>query len=361
MVQNRLREAKPGEKSPPGTKNTSPPSRRVQQKANPDASVTLNVENTPPKVSRGGNPALACPRKLSLDPTGTKSHFKFGSPQDLKIDFQYQSNASTSVPGASTNHQGKSDQDADTKEQPILAQSSAAKDKKTSQSNAMKNTAAPGVDSELEDTILLDDSYVLPKGPKSPSGTSVTSGRVVKSPVPPSKKFVKFVMPYRGDSTASSFDNIRRLSGDGTQGKGSILGPQKKKRASSSISTAAPEVYKPKDCVLTPAAQVDLEQLKLRALEKDNQLSTLETTILQITDTISELEERLKASESANAKIRKDFEALKKSQQKNNPKVDEIDDDDDDEPKPLYQNIRRICQVFIIAMIVYVVLGGLLR
>ncbi|RVD85388.1 uncharacterized protein DFL_003712 [Arthrobotrys flagrans] len=327
---------KPTEKAP-NTNSRSISAYNLQQK---DCSITgtaSNNETMPPTTTRD-NPIS---NTLNGAPSSQKT-FTFTSSQDVNFNFQYQSKVPTTNREKNKKNQTTSGDDTKTK---LQAPSTYNTD--------INRQTPPGVDVALENAILLDDNYTLPRGPKSSTHTNSAS-KATKIFVPPSKKLVKFVMPYRDESAPPSFDNVRGPSGDGLRTTSYIRIAKKKKKQSVATSAVADQGrVKSKECVLTLSALVELQQLKLRATEADKHLNSIEEQLLDMANVIQNLQARVKASELENSKLRKDLEAFKKLKTSND---NEIDDENDESEQTLWK-IKKFCLVLIAAMVVYLVVA----
>ncbi|KAK6518312.1 hypothetical protein TWF506_005472 [Arthrobotrys conoides] len=328
---------KPVEKTP----NSVTQSNSIQNPRQKDSdipSTTSNQENMDSTNSRD-NMASGSPSKTLDEAPSSKTVFTFNSPQEFNVDFQYQEKASATGNRDANSTAVTSNQGAKAKVQAVSIFNTDT-----------KRQASSGVNVALENAILLDDNYTLPRGPKS-STKSNSMSTTVKLPVPPGKKFVKFVMPYRGESTPSSFDNISGPSRDGLQTNSYAEGPKKKKKKSvfATLGVVDRASIKSKECVLTPSALVDLKQLKLGVAEHNEQLNSIEQQLLEVTQVIQNLQDRVKASELENTKLRRDFNTLKSGKKSNDNEVD----DEDDESEQIKWKIQRICHFIIIIMILY--------
>ncbi|KAK6501266.1 hypothetical protein TWF481_009107 [Arthrobotrys musiformis] len=304
----------------------SSPCQHSQQKDVTVSGVASNNDNKPPASTNRA--------------PGFKKTFIFTSTQAAHIDFEYQ--LKPAAPNSDTNKKTKvmSDDKTETKIQPPAS----------GVTNPSPQTA-PGVNIALENTILLDDDYTVPRGPKSP-GYANTASKTLKIPVPPSKKGVKFVMPYREDSTPSSFDNVGGPSGEGLRTKSHTTAVKRKKKAGSGPINQA---NKSKECALTPAALVELDQLKLRVTKREEQLNTIEPQLLEISQAIRKLQAKLEAVELETSNLRKDVQKLKEDQALS---FDDSDTDDGDRLWQILGKVQQVLQVLIFVMVVYLVVGS---
>ncbi|KAK6347925.1 hypothetical protein TWF718_005745 [Orbilia javanica] len=285
---------------------------------------------------------LSTAQSASDGKPSSKEIFTFTSPQNVNVDFQYQpKNTTSSLDMKNCAQDNSSGQDTTPK-----VQASPIRDGKTSR------RAPSGVNVALEDAILLDDNYVLPRGPKL-SNQNADASKKLKVPVPPSKKLVKFALAHNDDSPFSSFDSLKGPSGENLRTKSYIRVIRKKKKQSFASSAVAHRAYvESRECVLTPSALVELEQLKLRDVEKDEQIDSIEEQLLEATELVQSLQERVKALEVECSKNRQDLEALAG---KKNIATDEPDEDDESE-KRLWK-IQRICNILIAVIVIYLVIA----
>ncbi|KAF3112703.1 hypothetical protein TWF102_004102 [Orbilia oligospora] len=328
---------KPTEEAP-SSGTQSIPIQKPQQKEGGITSTASNDENMIPTNSRD-TIASGSPSKTLDEAPSSRKIFKFNSPQALTIDFKYQAKASTTA-SCDTDKKVKAKSNHETKTN-FQAESTLGA--------GMHRQASPGVNVALEDAILLDDSYTLPRGPKSSTKSSSMS-QSDQLPVAPNKKVVKFVMPYRDESTQSSFDNTTTQSRDTLQTKSYIEVSRKKKKSNfATLEVVDRAGVKSKECLLTPSALVELQQLKLRVTENDEQLNSIEEQLIDIAQAVQNLQERVRTSEVENIKLRREFSALKNQKALNN---NETDDEDDESEKRMW-SIQRMCYVLIAFMLLY--------
>ncbi|KAK6532402.1 hypothetical protein TWF281_006591 [Arthrobotrys megalospora] len=221
--------------------------------------------------------------------------------------------------------------------------------------------APSDADGGLENPAPFECNGVLPEASGSQKSFKGVP-KCFKVPLAPKKKHVKFVMPYRLESTASSFDSIRGAPGSEPQIKPRIRVASKKRKSARLLthdifpgSASRERVRKQKNCVLTPAAQVDIEQLKLGMVENGKRLRLVEQQLVNVTRDIGRIRNTLQLLEMENLILGTKLKALEEDMVRDNRQAHDNDKTTTSDPTPWTP--WRVWRTFFCLAIVYFIVG----